>query len=86
MVLTRREHAERTRTTAGELSRRGGCLLGTEGGQWLCLRLRRYLFATRATEARPCWERSRILVFAIEKYKVLLSSILCTLHCKTCYY
>lgn len=30
MVFTRREHAERTRTTAGELSRRGGCLLGTK--------------------------------------------------------
>ena len=61
MVFTGREHAERTRTTAGELSRRGGCLLGTEGGQWLCLRRCRYLFATRATEARPCWERSRIV-------------------------
>lgn len=30
MVFTRREHAERTRTTTGELSRRGGCLLGTK--------------------------------------------------------
>jgi len=85
MVFTRREHAERTRTTAGELSRRGSCLLGTGSGRRLCLRPRRYLFSTRATEARPCRERSRILVFAIEKYKVLLSSILCTLHCKTCY-
>ncbi len=52
-VFTGRGHAERTRATAGELSRRDGCLLGTEGGQWLCLRPCRYLFATRATEARP---------------------------------
>ncbi len=65
MAFTRREHAERTRTTAGELSRRGGCLLGTEGGQWLCLRRCRYLFATRATEARPCWERSRIVCVGV---------------------
>ena len=28
-------------------------LLGTGSGRWLCLRLRRYLFSTRATEARP---------------------------------
>lgn len=85
MVFTGCEHAERTRTTVGKPPQRGGCLLGTGDGRWLCLRLRRYLFSTRATEARPCRERSRILVFAIEKYKVLLSSILCTLHCKTCY-
>ena len=65
MVLTRREHVERTRTTAGEPPQRGGCLLGTEGGQWLCLRLRRYLFSTRATEARPCWERSRIVCVGV---------------------
>ena len=61
MVFTRRECAERTRATAGELPQRGGCLLGTGSGQWLCLRLRRYLFSTRTTEARPCWERSRIV-------------------------
>ena len=61
MVFTGREHAEHTRTTVGKLPQRGGCLLGTEGGQWLCLRPCRYLFATRATEARPCWERSRIV-------------------------
>lgn len=61
MVFTRREHAERTRTTAGELSRRGSCLLGTGSGRRLCLRPRRYLFSTRATEARPCRERSRIV-------------------------
>ena len=30
MVFTRREHAERTQTTAGELSRRGGCLLSAK--------------------------------------------------------
>lgn len=33
MVFTRREHAERTRATAGELSRRDGCLLGTGSGR-----------------------------------------------------
>ena len=38
MAFTRREHAERTRTTAGELSRRGGCLLGTKHrARTLCL-------------------------------------------------
>jgi len=38
MVFTRRGHAERTRTTAGELSRRGGCLLGTKHrARTLCL-------------------------------------------------
>lgn len=61
MVFTGREHAERTRATAGELSRRGGCLLGTGSGRRLCLRPRRYLFSTRATEARPCRERPRIV-------------------------
>jgi len=61
MVLTRREHVERTRTTAGEPPQRGGCLLGTGSGQWLCLRRCRYLFATRATEARLCRERPRIV-------------------------
>jgi len=30
MVFAGRGHAERTRTTAGELSRRGSCLLGTK--------------------------------------------------------
>lgn len=53
MVFTGREHAERTRTTAGKPSRRGGCLLGTGSGRRLCLCPRRYLFSTRATEARP---------------------------------
>ena len=58
MVFTGCEHAEHTRTTVGKLPQRGGCLLGTGCGRWLCLRLRRYLFVTRATEARPCWEYS----------------------------
>ena len=65
MVFTGREHAEHTRTTAGKLPQRGGCLLGTGSGQWLCLRLRRYLFSTRATEARPCRERSRIVCVGV---------------------